>query len=352
MKRILCLLIIMMSVGCTATPSTVPNVPGVNSQQPSALRPPLRVAVQAYFCSSMIGLIKQMEWDAQAGLPLELVVYQDGVYLNEGLHNDEWDVAVTGGAFIHALANYDALLIGHQIDGTGCNSIYVRKGSSILQDKGFNPTCPDVYGSARSVKGLNILHNDGTTSSYLLASWLESIGVARSSVNTLDSEFADIFSRFYAGEGDGAAITTSAGVYSAQEYGWVEAASFETLGISILESILCTKQAYDTRYDDITLFMRLVYGANDTLLADKQLQYDVVEKWYADTGNITSRNAVKYEVDNKSFIGTEQAKQLDMLDFAMNYAESYVKMGVLLPEDLTEIRENIVVDMLQDVLGA
>jgi len=344
---ILCLFVI---AGCSTQKAMLSDLPSSFLQRTATEQHPLRVAVQAQFCSSMVGLIVDKGWDQKAGIPFKLITYPDGTYLNQGLEKGEWDIAVTGGAFIYAMVNSDAMLIGHQIDGTGCNSIYVRKGSSVLQDKGFNPTCPEVYGSPKTVKGLHILQNDGTTSRYLLESWLESIGVPYNNVFTIQSDFSDTVDRFNNGEGDCAAITTSKGIYVAKEQGWVEAVNLKKLGINMSESILCTKEVYKTRYEDIDQFLKLIYSANDTLLTDKELQYDVVEKWYADTGNTTNRQAVKNEVDNKTFIGTQAAEKLNMLEFAMNYAESLVKMGVLSPEDLSKIKENTVTDMLYKVL--
>lgn len=349
----------MMLPASACTPAPVAEQPSATSAATTsasasavAARPagpsrPLRVAVQMQFCSSMVGLIVESGWDKEAGIPFELVIYPDGARLNDGLEKDAWDVAVTGGAFIFALANQDVQLIGHQIDGTGNNSIFVRKDSKVLKDIGFNPTCPDIYGSPQSVRGSTILQAKGTTSQYLAVNWLESIGVKQSEIIAMNFDLTEIYDRFTEGVGDFAAVTTSAGIYAAKRNGWVEVASLKKLGIKMLESMLCTNRAYEERHDDVVAFLRLIYRANDQLLKDKRLQVSTVEKWYRSTGNATSREAIVMELENRAFIGTQEAKDIDLLNFAMKFAEYQIKSGLLPPSAIKTIRDNIPIDVLK-----
>ena len=82
---------------------------------------PLRVAVQSFYCSAMVEYIQENKLDEAAGLNIEWVVFNGGAPINEAM--GEWDIAVTGGAFVYALANYDCRLVAHQVNGTGGNNI-------------------------------------------------------------------------------------------------------------------------------------------------------------------------------------------------------------------------------------
>lgn len=76
---------------------------------------PLRVAVQSFYCSSMAQYIQDQGLAEQAGLDIEWIVFNGGAAINEAM--GEWDVSVTGGAFVYALANYGCKLVAHQVNG-------------------------------------------------------------------------------------------------------------------------------------------------------------------------------------------------------------------------------------------
>ena len=130
---------------------------------------PLTVAVQSFYCSSMVEYIQANELDKAAGLDIEWLVFNGGAPINEAM--GEWDIAVTGGAFVYALANYDCRLVAHQVDGTDGNYVVARKGDPLCDAK-----TPEEM--AECVRGKTLLPCIGTTGHYTLNLWLESIGVS------------------------------------------------------------------------------------------------------------------------------------------------------------------------------
>src|SRR5699024_4706419 len=125
-----------------------------------------------YYCSFPVGLMLEEKMADEFDCPFEIEVFSSGATINEAM--GEWDVAVTGGAFVYALANYDCKLIAHQLDGTGNNDILARKDNPILD------VLDDKEAMAEIVKGSTILTNIGTTGHYALTLWLKNMGLESS----------------------------------------------------------------------------------------------------------------------------------------------------------------------------
>ena len=342
---IICFLI-CLSAGCSGITSS--HNPVKHPLPPEKEQTPLKIAVQSFYCSSMTGLIQEMGWDVEAGIPLEITAYTDGVQLNQALSSSDWDIAVTGAAFIYAMVNHDALLIAHQVDGTGGNTIVARNNSPILKVRGFNPTCPDVYGDPSTVTGYEILCNTGTAAHYTLSIWLESIGVKEDSIYLLNEDFDHSFYKFMDGAGELTSLTPPHSFKNLNRLGWTKVASLEDLGAKLLEGTLCSKEAYENRRDDVIKFVQLMYRANDMMNANKQLKFDTVQSWYKRYGKNLSTAEINSEITSKPFIGSEQARAMDLNEFAMQYAKFFVNTGTLQPEQLNIVKANITGDILTE----
>lgn len=350
------LALLLTVAGCGQT--TASTTPGPTSssaatagqtEKPEAR--PLRVAVQSFYCSSPVGLIMERGWDKEAGIPFEISVFNGGAPINEAMAAGLWDVAVTGGAFIFAMSNYDAKLIASQIDGRGGNYIFAKKGSPLLGTKGYNPKYPDVYGSPETAKGMTLLLNAGTTSQYTAQIWMDAIGIKPEDVNVVSMDFAQMYQAFVAGQGDAASLAPPQSYLDPDSQGWQMVASLENLNGNLFEATVATKEAYDTRKEDLAKFVELLYRANDELNADPQLKFDTVKKWYSDNGKTLTDEQINSEINTKPFIGSEQARKMDLGAFAVQYGEFYVSIGKIEPEKLENIKAGVANDVFQDGLA-
>lgn len=360
MKKVLSILIAFVMLvgiaGCAQsnTPSSAsPSQSASASQQPQSQKEakPLRVAVQSFYASHPVGLIVDRGWDKEAGIPFELSVFNGGAPINEAMAAGLWDVAVTGGAFIYALANYDGKLIAHQINGMGGNSMVARVGDPVFDVKGHNPDFPDVYGSPETVKGRVVLHNTGTTAQYITEGWLKRLGMSNEEINAVHMEFMQIVQSFKAGEGDFASITVPSEFDNFEANGWKEVASLTTLDMPLYEATVCTKEAYETRYDDIVDFVELLYRANDEMIADPALHEQVAIKWYKDNGKDLEDSVVKLECKNRPLIGSKEAKQIDLENFAVEYGNFQIGIDKIEAEKAELIKNNIAKDVFEEALS-
>lgn len=305
---------------------------------------PLVVAVQSYYCSFPVGLMLEEKMADEFDCPFEIEVFSSGATINEAM--GEWDVAVTGGAFVYALANYDCKLIAHQLDGTGNNDILARKDNPILDVLG------DKEAMAEIVKGSTILTNIGTTGHYALTLWLKNMGLESSDVNLVSQEFANVYASWMAGEGDFAVLCAPYCNYDWDELGSEKIATLESEGGHLYEATVCTADAYENRYDDVVKFVQMLYTACDELAADPQLTFDTAKQWYTDWGREISDEELQAEVDAKPVFTSDYAKQIDLTEFAVSYAEYFADQGLIEKDRVETVKENCANDLLEDALAS
>ena len=170
----------------------------------------------------------------------------------------EWDIAVTGGAFVYALANYDCKLVAHQVNGTGGNYVCARSNDPICQAK----TKEEI---ANSVRGKTLLTCFGTTGHYTLNLWLDSIGVKPDECNIMNLEIANVYSSWVAGQGDYCVLTEPYCYYDMTKMNTTVLATLDSIGGELYEATVCTKDAYDNRKADVTTFVSLLYQSCNAL---------------------------------------------------------------------------------------
>jgi sulfonate transport system substrate-binding protein len=303
---------------------------------------PLRVAVQSYYCSSMVEYIQANQLDKAAGLNIEWLVFNGGAPINEAM--GEWDIAVTGGAFVYALANYNCRLVAHQVNGTDGNYVVARKGDPLTQAK----TSEEM---AECVRGKTLLTCFGTTGHYTLNLWLDSIGVSPDECNIMNLEIANVYSSWVAGEGDYAVLTEPYCYYDMDEMNTEIIATLESIGGELFESTVCTADAYANRYDDVVKFISILYQACDALAADEDLAVETVVNWYTNCGKALDPEDARTSIQGKPFITSAEAKEITLGEFATSYASWFESRELIDSTGLENVKANIAGDVFADALA-
>lgn len=340
MKKILS--VVLVSAMCIAMAA---GCSGKNEERDTSgnkKKEPLVVAVQSFYCSAPVGLIMENNWAQEYDCPFEIKVFNGGAPINEAM--GEWDIAVTGGAFIYALANYDCKLIGHQIDGTGGNDILARSDSPIWDAAG------DKEKMAEVVKGSTILTNVGTTGHYALTLWLDNLGLSAGDVNLVSQEFANVYASWLAGEGDFCVMTPPYSHENWEEKGSKVVTNLAEEGGRLYEAVVCTSEAFENRYDDVKTFMEMLYRACDEMAADQKLAFDIVDKWYTDCGKDIEHDVIQGELDTKPFVTLQEASQMDLTEFAADYGGYYVSQGLIEKDRLESITQNCAEELLKEAV--
>lgn len=354
MKKMVSILVMVvltaaLFAGCVPQSETPKSAPASSASSGKQLKK-LRVAVMPFYLSAPVNFIKEQGWDKEAGIDMELIMFSNGAAMNEALGANLWDVAPTGGAAIFGVANFGAKFIADFIDGTGGNEIYVRKDSAIAKVKGFNPTFPELLGDPKTVKGATIMHTAGTTSQMGTVKYLQAIGVKDSDVKIVHMEFPQVYQGFLAGQGDMASMV-SPYVFKAPEHGWIMAASLKSLGVSLFETVIASPKSYDNMKDELAIFLKLLYKANDRLQGDAALKQKVVKEWYVKNGTEVKDDQVKTECDLKPLITTKDLEKIKFGKYQKDYAEFLASIQKLTVDQIDVVVKNTKTDILEKMKG-
>ncbi len=314
----------------------------VSTASAEKAKSPLRVAVQSFYCSSMAqyiqdsGLLDTLDYD------IEWIVFNGGAPINEAM--GEWDVAVTGGAAVYALANYECKLVAHQVNGTDGNYILARNNDPILEAK-----TPEEQ--AEIVRGKTVLCTFGQTGHYTANLWLESIGLDPSECNLVNLEVANVYNSWVAGEGDYAVVTEPYCYYDMDAINSTIFATLESVGGSLFESTVCTKAAYQKRYEDVVNFVKVLYQATDALSKDVDMAAASVSAWYEACGKTLSIEDAKTSLAGKPMIGIEEAKTITLGEFMNSYAAWFASRELIDEDGLKNVEKSIATDVFTDALA-
>lgn len=347
-KRLFALLLaatMLCATGCgskkTGTPAATTSTPAAASSVEKTSSEPLRVAVQSFYASSMAEYIQANKLAEEAGLEIEWLVFNGGAPINEAM--GEWDIAVTGGAFVYAMANYGCKLVAHQINGTDGNYVCVRKDSPLA-----TASAADLSGL---VKDKTLLTCFGTTGHYTMNLWLESIGVAPEDTNMMNLEIANVYSSWVAGEGDVAVLTEPYCYYDMDEMNTTVLATLDSIGGELYESTVCTADAYANRYDDVVKFVSILYKACDALAADEDLAVETVVNWYTNCGKTLTADEARTSVQGKPFISSAEAAGITLGEFATSYASWFESRELIDATGLENVKANVAADVFADALA-
>lgn len=211
----------------------------------------LRVSVQPLYISAQLQYIMDHHLDLDNGLKLELVMSASGAEQIREETMKKWDVAtIEGGAFVYPVADDRAVVIAETISSNDCNNVYANKNSDVFTVKGFNPIYPNVYGDPDTVLGKDVLLMPNTTSQYIMAKWLASIGVRADSVHIISGDFQENYERIAKGMGDFASLTAPYSLM-AEEKDFKKVASASDLNIPFYEVLIANKETYENKKDEL-----------------------------------------------------------------------------------------------------
>ena len=176
---------------------------------------------------------KEKGWDKEAGLDIEMKLFNSGPDILNALPAGEWRFAAVGalpamlgnlryGTSIIAQANneaalctsvvmmgalrYNTYVIANADEEFLINRVLVRPDSPIAKVKGWNKDYPEVYGSPETVRGKTFLATTLTSSHYALSTWLHVLGLKDSDVVIKNMDQSQVVGAFENNIGDGIAI--------------------------------------------------------------------------------------------------------------------------------------------------
>ena len=288
----------------------------------------------------------------ELGLDIEIVMFQNGVLINEGFAADEVQIGINGFASAYSFATGEYAYLG-DVNSQTEYGVYANPDCAAAQIRGKVEGLPDVYGDKKSATGMKILAPQGTISQIVTDAYMAKLGVPLNDYEIVGMDAGSALTALLAGEGDAAGLFPP---YSTQALnaGYVRLASYEEVcGCVPADVFMASKDFVKTNYDDVVLICRAIYKAAAELEADDDL-------YYADAMAFFSENGKEYsDSDMRALIATSFFYDESLLtspDYKFGFHETYaavnlIELGLLTDDAYGQVKNSLNTSVLKDALG-
>lgn len=202
---------------------------------------------------------KEMGWDKEEGLDLELLYFESGMSQLEALPAKQWVLGGTGGVpHVLGALRYNAYMVGLGNDESFLNSVFARPDSATVKTKGWNKDNPEVMGSPEDVKGKTFLVTTVSSAHYAMTTYLSALGLKDSDVIVKQMDQASIMAAFESGIGDFACLWAPYS-YKAVENGWIEVSNVNKAGAALPITFVGDKKFCDENPETVAKFLRVMF---------------------------------------------------------------------------------------------
>lgn len=274
-------------------------------------------------------------WYEEEGIKFEFKYYPSGLYQNEDLLSDKWEVGDEGttGATLASM-RYGLYIIGISNEESETNDIWVRPDSDILGVKGYNPKYPDIYGSPEMIRGKTIITTSASTGHYAVIATLKALGLRERDVKTIHMEQTEALIAFEEGQGDIVQLWAPYG-YIAEEKGWIKISSGKKAGVSIPGVLVASKKAVEEKPELVAKWLELYLKGIQVMKDDPIGSAKLLDEFYMEHDIEISDDALSKEFAIRPLYNTkEQLERFDELKQAMiELADFFVEQGRINKED-------------------
>ena len=202
---------------------------------------------------------KEMGWDKEEGLDLELIYFESGMSQLEALPGKQWVLGGTGGVpNVYGAVRYDAYFFGLGNDESFLNQVFARAENPVVKTAGWNKDLPEVLGTPEDVKGKTFLVTTVSSAHYAMTTYLKALGLQDSDVVVKQMDQASIMAAFESGIGDFACLWAPY-TYKAAESGWVEVSNVNKAGVALPITFIGEKEFCDKNPEVVAKFLRIMF---------------------------------------------------------------------------------------------
>lgn len=240
----------------------------------------LNVGTQANYIGAPAYYALEKGYFEDAGLDVNLIIFDSGAPINEALAAKEIDVGQSGFASIYSMTADVCTWVQEVDNAYRQQMLFCTPDSPILNAENEN----GISGSAETVKGLTAVCTTGTTSQFHVEQYAAMFGLAPSDITELSMDFSAQYQAFVSGQAD---LMSASGVsvYQIEDAGYVSLGTFEDIvGLNLCDGITVRNDVLADRRDEIVLYIQCVQKAMDELGKDEELRFEYLKKFYADRG--------------------------------------------------------------------
>ena len=261
----------------------------------------LRVGTQANYIGAPAYYALEKGYFEEAGLNVDLIVFDSGAPINEALAAGQIDVGQSGFASVYSMAADVCTWIQDVDNAFRQQTLFCLPDSPILDYPNEN----GIYGSAEAVDGMTAVVTTGTTSQFHIEQYAAMFGLKPSNLTELNLDFSAQYQAFISGNAD---LMSASGVsvYQIEDAGYVKLATFEdVVGLNLCDGIIVRNDVLKERRDDIVLYAKCVQRALDELGNDPELRFEYLKKFYADRGQVIEDSVLQRLSDDTLYMTTD-----------------------------------------------
>lgn len=211
---------------------------------------------------------KEKGWDKEAGFNLEMLRFESGKALIEGMKAYKWSIGGCGAVPTVSTSFSDTFsIVAVAGDESSANAVFVRPDSPILKVKGNAAEYPNIFGDAATVKGKKVLCPQGTSAHYTLVSWLKAIGLTEKDVRVQFMHPMQAAGAFKSGVGD-ILVTWAPYSYAMESAGFKSAAVAADCRLELPLVLLADKKFAAEHAETVKAFLKL-YQRSAAVLASE-----------------------------------------------------------------------------------
>ena len=344
---------VSLLAGCGSSSSsastTTTNTAGTES--PAKSYDVLKVAIMPFGGDVPAQYAYDQGYFQDLGLNIEFYTFANGAGINEALAAQEVDVGVSGLAMIFSLASGTCKMIA-ETQVSSAMGVYIRPDSPMAQvSQEYNGGT--VYGSAETIKGIEVLGQTGTSSQYNLDGWLGIFGLTEEDITFTNVGLGNDLTAFLDGQGDAIAASRPYS-FQLETEGYINAGNFEeTTDTTLTDVIVARNEIVQNRREELVLFLKAYEKALEEIAADETLRYDVSMQFFADNGRDYSESDMRNEMKvndyvTKAFMSDSGYKFGNAM---VNIGKFYSECGQIEEANLPNVAASFEPGMLQEAIG-
>lgn len=246
------------------------------------------------------------------GLEVDVQYFDNGPQINEAIASGDIDIAGIGQmpSITGSIANKSKIVAWMEDDEYSIQA-YARNDSDIVKSgKGNVDGYDDIYGTAETWKGKEVICAKGTSSHYGLLATLNALGLTEKDIKIINMEGAQGATAFASGTGDiffGFDPQWSDFYSDSDKYTCISTCA--SAGKSLYCMLIASDNFYTNKSDTLVKFMEGLFKAEEELRADENKYYDEMYNWQSFYGNCTKELA-KYSASIKKIRSLDEQKEM------------------------------------------
>lgn len=308
----------------------------------------LRVGTMALVLGLPIRQAQKAGYFKDAGLDVEVIVFASGAPINEAMSAKQMDVGVSGMASVFGLATGSFKYVADGMITMEGQAIYARPDHPITKVKGPRD---NLYGSAKLIKGANVLGPLSTSAHFHAIKYAEAFGLTSDDFNMVAMDHPQAMQAFLSGQGDFLAcvapysnLIASKGYFRVSDLG-------ASLGIQLTDTVFVQPEVLKDRRADLLAFLDCYYRAAADLNNDSALWKRIGQEWYGEEGRKVTDEQMADEIRQTRYTTLDSSltggKKFG--ETMMTIGKFFVEQGMIQPENYQNIEKSMDSSLIEEL---